>query len=110
MTPTESKLWTGLLKYFPLNVMAQKVIDNYIVDFYCPKLGLVVEVDGNIHDTLEAQAYDQERTKTLENYNLKVIRFRNEEIEMEFDKVCMMLMDEFQKKETKESDRVFRQK
>jgi very-short-patch-repair endonuclease len=86
MTPMERKLWTGFFKDFPVNVMAQKIIDNYIVDFYCPKLCLVVEIDGNIHDTDEAQDYDQERTGILENYDLKVIRFWNEEIETEFDK------------------------
>ena len=61
------------------------------------KLCLAVEIDGNIHDTYEAQDYDQERTGILENYILKVIRFRNEEIDTEFDKVCMMIMDEFHK-------------
>lgn len=40
MTPMENKLWTGFLKNFSLNVMAQKVIDYYIVNFYCPKLHL----------------------------------------------------------------------
>ncbi len=44
------------------------------------KLSLVVEIDGDVHDTDEAQVYDQERTAILRNYNLKVIRFRNEEI------------------------------
>jgi very-short-patch-repair endonuclease len=54
MTPMERKLWTGFFKDFPVNVMAQKIIDNYIVDFYCPKLCLVVEIDGSIHDTSSA--------------------------------------------------------
>jgi very-short-patch-repair endonuclease len=48
MTPMEKKLWMGLFKDFPLRVARQKVIDNYIVDFYCAKLALVVEVDGNV--------------------------------------------------------------
>jgi very-short-patch-repair endonuclease len=98
MTPMERKLWIRLFKNFPLKVARQKVIDNYIVDFYCAKLGLVVEVDGNVHDTYEAKEYDEERTKILENYNLKVIRFRNEEVEIEFDKVCAAVMDELRKK------------
>jgi very-short-patch-repair endonuclease len=42
--------------------MAQKVIDNYIVDFNCPKLSLIVEIGSGIHDTSEAQDYDLERT------------------------------------------------
>ena len=84
--------------------MAQKVIDNYIVDFYCPKLSLVVEIDGSAHDSLEAKNYDRERTELLENYNLKVIRFKNEEVETEFDRVCLMIMDELRKKDTKQND------
>lgn len=99
MTPMERRLWRGFLKDFPLNVKPQNVIDNYIVDFYCSKLNLVIEVDGNIHDTYEAQDYDQERTTLLENYNLKVIRFRNEEVEADLDRVCMMIMEELRKKE-----------
>lgn len=98
MTPMEKKLWTGFLKDFPLNIMPQKVIDNYIVDFYCSKLRLVMEIDGIIHDTCEAQDYDQERTEILKNYDLEVIRFKNEEIESEFDKVCLIIMTELQKR------------
>jgi very-short-patch-repair endonuclease len=100
MTPMEYKLWKEFFKDFPLKVMPQKIIDNYIVDFYCAKLSLVVEIDGSIHDTHNAQDYDQERTGILENYNLNVIRFRNKEIETEFDRVCMIIMDELQKSQT----------
>ncbi len=95
MTSTERKLWNELLKDFPLKVMRQKVIDNYIVDFYCAKLSLVIEIDGDVHDTDEAKIYDQERTIVLESYSLKVIRFRNSEIEMEFDEVCQRIMGEY---------------
>lgn len=94
MTPAETKLWTGFFKTYPLNIVRQKIIDNYIVDFYCAKLDLVIEIDGNVHDTPEAQGYDIERTKILENYNLKVIRFTNTEVEAEFDKVCQIIIDE----------------
>jgi len=100
MTSAERKLWIGLLKDFPLKVMRQKVIDNYIVDFYCAKLSLVIEIDGGIHDTDEAKCYDQERTIILESYSLKVIRFKNEEVEMEFDEVCKTIMAEYQKWKT----------
>ena len=61
---------------------------------------VVIEVDGDIHDTDEAQEYDYERTGILKNYNLQVIRFRNEEIDAEFDKICTTIMNEFRKRET----------
>lgn len=99
MTPAERKLWTELFKSYPLNVVRQKIIDNYIVDFYCAKLGLVIEIDGNVHDTSEAQEYDCERTKILEDYDLKVMRFSNTEVEAEFDKVRRIIMDEINPKD-----------
>jgi very-short-patch-repair endonuclease len=88
MTPAERKLWQGLLKDYPLKFGRQKVIDNFIVDFFCAKLNLVIEIDGGIHNQPENVASDQERTNILESYNLKVIRIRNEEIENDFDRVC----------------------
>ena len=51
-----------------------------IVDFYCPKLKLVIEIDGDIHYTENAQEYDRQRTEILEGYGLKVIRFTNQEV------------------------------
>jgi very-short-patch-repair endonuclease len=51
----------------------QKVIGNFIIDFYCTRLGLVVEIDGGIHETQEA--YDDQRQKWLENQGCKVLRF-----------------------------------
>ena len=94
MTQMERKLWIGLFKGYPFKVSPQKPIDNYIVDFYCAKLNLVIEIDGSIHDQPGATEYDQDRTKILESYYLKVIRFSNEEVEKEYDRVCRVLMDE----------------
>lgn len=88
MTLAEEKLWTQFLKNQTLRFRAQKQIDNYIVDFYCAKLKLIIEVDGNIHDEIDRTEYDIERTKIFESYGLKVIRFRNDEIMNEFEEVC----------------------
>lgn len=96
MTPMEQKLWDQLFRDFPLKVYRQRPIDNYIVDFYCSKLHLVIEIDGSVHDSPEAQEYDSKRTGILENYNLKVIRFRNDEVDKEFDKVRQIIMAELQ--------------
>jgi very-short-patch-repair endonuclease len=91
MTPAEKKLWTKLFKSFPVKVIRQRPIDNYIVDFYCAKLNLVVEIDGSIHNSPEAQAYDQERTEILQYYGLKVMRFSNTEVEENFEGVCRII-------------------
>lgn len=95
MTPAEKKLWFKLLKNFPLRMMCQKPIDNFIVDFYCAKLNLVIEVDGSIHNSFDAQICDAERTSILGGYNLKVIRFTNQEVEANFEDVCRQIMKKF---------------
>lgn len=91
MTPAEQKLWKRCLRHFPLRVMRQRPIDNFIVDFYCAALQLVIEVDGERHASAEAQARDAERTAILNGYGLQVIRFTNEQILREFDGVCTRL-------------------
>ena len=54
-------------------------IDNYIIDFYCPRLKLALEIDGDIHDIQEHKNYDKERQNYLEGLEIKFIRIRNEE-------------------------------
>ena len=88
MTKAEKKLWYDYLRTFPLRVHRQRPIDNFIVDFYCPKLKLVIEIDGDSHNSELAQDYDKERTQVLEGYGLKVIRFSNEQVLREFEGVC----------------------
>ena len=87
-TPAERKIWQEYLRRFPLKVWRQKPIDNFIVDFYCPKLYLVIELDGENHFTDERIAYDRDRTKVLESYGLQVVRFTNYEVMNCFDSVC----------------------
>lgn len=53
---------------------------GYIADFYCAELGLIVEVDGGIHYTLEQQAHDVRRTKILEGEGFRVLRFTNDQV------------------------------
>ncbi|MEQ9669924.1 endonuclease domain-containing protein [Coleofasciculus sp. G2-EDA-02] len=87
-TPAEKKLWQGYLRNFPFRVLRQRPIDQFIVDFYCAALRLVIEVDGDSHFTPEGQVYDQERTDVLEGYGLRVIRFANFEVMSYFEGVC----------------------
>jgi very-short-patch-repair endonuclease len=56
LTPMEKKLWHGFLRSFRYRVLRQRPIDRYIVDFYCAKLKLVIEVDGESHTSPEAHA------------------------------------------------------
>lgn len=88
MTMAESKLWSEFLHKQKYRFRPQKQIDNYIADFYCAKLKLVIEVDGEIHNEVDQSLYDLERTKVFESYGLRVIRFKNDEIINQFDEVC----------------------
>jgi very-short-patch-repair endonuclease len=86
-TAAEKKLWMEYLRNFKYRVLRQRSIDNYIVDFYCAKLKLVIEVDGDSHFNEEAQAYDEQRTRILEGYGLRVLRFTNTEVLQNFEAV-----------------------
>ena len=77
MTPTERKLWYQFLSKHPAKIQRQKTINSYIVDFYCHSKGIAIEIDGSQHFEEGAIQYDQERTKILENYGVKVVRFTN---------------------------------
>ena len=88
MTPAEKKLWYGFLKVYHNRFRPQRVIDNYIVDFYCSSLKLVIEIDGEQHYTDEGKTYDKERDAVLESYGLKVCRIMNNEIIDDFELVC----------------------
>jgi len=87
MTKTESLLWNKLQKnqLLGFRFKPQHPIQCFIADFYCHKARLVVEIDGKIH--LKQMEYDKARTEVIERYGLKVIRFTNEEIEEEIEKV-----------------------
>lgn len=86
-TPQERKLWYGFLSKYPVRFQRQKVIDNYMADFYCAKAKIVVELDGNGHYTGEQIKYDENRTKTLKRFGLSVLRFTNLEISKNFEGV-----------------------
>ena len=88
MTPWERKLWYDFLKDYSVRFQRQKAIGNYIVDFYCAKARLVIELDGGGHYTEEQAKKDELRTKELESMNLTVVRICNLDIHRNFQGVC----------------------
>lgn len=100
MTKQERRLWYDFLSNYPVRFQRQKVIDNYIADFYCHKAKLVIELDGSQHYTEEGLKEDVLRTDVLKGYNLEVIRFSNEDIDRRFVSVCEFI-DEIIKARTK---------
>ena len=88
MTPHERKLWYLFLRHYPVKVYKQKIIQSYIVDFYCAPAKLVIELDGSQHYEEAGKAGDQMRDKALQQAGLLVLRFSNREIDREFPAVC----------------------
>jgi very-short-patch-repair endonuclease len=97
MTPAEKKIWYELFRNFPLPILRQKPINNYIVDFYCPKLKLAIEIDGETHYTEEGIINDKKRTKILKSYNIKVLRFTNTDVLKNFEGVCEIIQRELKR-------------
>ena len=88
MTKEERRLWYDFLRDYPLRFMRQRPIDRYIVDFYCAKAQLAVELDGGQHyEDAERQA-DAERDRVLAGYGIRVLRIPNTEILCNFSGVC----------------------
>ena len=86
-TKAESKIWYEFLKNRPENYKftRQKPLNRFILDFYCSKLLLIIEIDGGYH--IKKQNYDKERDKYLSCLNIETIRFENEEILNNLEKV-----------------------
>lgn len=79
MTPAEKRLWQELrANKLSVRFRRQQIIAGFIVDFYCHKTALVVEVDGDIHDLQQDE--DARREQVLTDMGLQIIRFRNDEI------------------------------
>ena len=76
-TDAERRIWSKLRdrRFAEWKFRRQTPIGGYIVDFYCVKAKLVIELDGGQHGTPEAEAYDAERTRVLESLGLRVLRF-----------------------------------
>ena len=88
MTREERRLWYDFLRSYPIRFSRQKVLGNYIVDFYSARAKLVIELDGSQHFEDGHIEKDKERTAFLEKYGLQVLRIPNNEITRNFDGVC----------------------
>lgn len=99
MTNQEKILWQKLRNknILGFKFRRQHAISQFIADFYCHEAKLVIEVDGGYHQNSEQREYDANRTSELENMEIKVLRFKNEEIELEIDKVIASISNYLQK-------------
>ncbi len=92
-TEQENKLWHFLLKKLRPRFLRQRVIGNYIVDFCCPKLKLIIEVDGSQHYMPENEKYEKTRTSFLEQNGYKVLRFYNSDINKLIRNIELSIID-----------------
>ena len=69
-------------------------MDRFIVDFYCAKAKLILEIDGSQHYTEDGEAYDAERTAILESFGYQVLRITNDDVNQHFYSVCEMIDQE----------------
>ena len=91
MTRQEKHLWYDFLRDYPIKMYKQRIIDNFIADFYCHQARLVIELDGSQHYTKDGKAYDEQRTKIFEKIGISVLRFSNKDIDEKFDGVCYII-------------------
>jgi very-short-patch-repair endonuclease len=90
MTTAEKLLWQEVrAKKLGVRFRRQQVIAGFIVDFYCHKAALVVEVDGDIHDLQQEE--DARREKVLGELGLRMVRFRNDEVVSNISTVIGMI-------------------
>ena len=89
MTPQERKLWYLYLRTYRSRIYRQRPIGKYILDFYCAKARLAIEIDGGQHyDEADNEQYDSKRTKYLNSQGIRVIRIPNNQIMNNFNGVC----------------------
>lgn len=94
-TPNEKKLWEALRdrRFAGLKFRRQHPYERFVLDAYCAKYELEVEVDGEYHDDPKQAAYDLERTIFLQERGIRVLRFRNDEIENNFEDVLRRIIE-----------------
>ena len=97
MTDQERHLWYSFLKDYPVRILRQKVIDDYIVDFYCHDAKIAIEIDGSQHYTDEGLEHDQIRTENISDRGITVIRIPNNEVDNNFKAVCKYIDNEIKK-------------
>ena len=90
-TKQENHLWYNFLRKYPIPFRRQVTISCFIVDFFCAKANLIVELDGSQHFSDEGKAYDLSRTEVLNSLGYTVLRFSNHEVDCQFDGVCEMI-------------------
>ncbi len=94
-TLAEKKLWNALRDRRPagLKFRRQHPFGRYLLDAYCVKRQLAVEVDGAVHQEPDQAAHDAEREAFLNSQGIQVLRFKNDEVENNLEEVLRKIVE-----------------
>ena len=97
-TKAEKLLWEKLRnnQLGGLKFRRQHPVNIYIADFYCHKIKLIIELDGDYHDQEEQKQKDEVRTEVLRLNDLNIIRFKNEEVEQDINQVLTTIKNKIE--------------
>ena len=88
MTKEERHLWYDFLKLLPITVHRQKVIGQYIADFYLPCASIILELDGSQHYEDSGRERDEVRGRYFNRLGIQVLRYSNLDVNRNFTGVC----------------------
>lgn len=98
MTAEENHLWYDFFKKLPITVHRQRVIGNYVADFYIVSSKIVIEIDGKDHYKPEHAAADKIRDAYFEDLGILVLRYSNRQVNEAFAQVCRDIESNIQKR------------
>ena len=93
MTKEEKHLWYDFLKKIPYTINRQKVVGNYILDFYCAEAKIAIELDGAQHYEHHAKEKDEKRDRFLNQQGIEVLRYSNLELSNNFEGICFDILE-----------------
>ena len=105
MTPEEKHLWYDFFKKLPITVNRQKNIGNYIVDFFISEKRVAIEIDGVQHQIDKNVISDEKRDNYLKDLGITVLRYKNSDINKNFNEVCNDILKNIGMKSTDLTDR-----
>ena len=98
MTKEEKHLWYDFLKLQRATINRQKVVGQYILDFYCAQAKIAIELDGSQHYEEEGRERDTKRDEYLNSQGIKVLRYSNYDVNKCFEAVCMDISEKMRER------------
>jgi very-short-patch-repair endonuclease len=98
MSKSEVLLWSKLKnkQMHGERFLRQYGVDQYVLDFYCPRLKLAIEVDGDSHFVPGAEEYDKSRQEYIETFGIRFLRFTNIDVCENLDGVCQVVFNKIE--------------